>query len=173
MSSHGKVKRITVPQIVDRKGQDPIVCLTAYTAPIARAMDSHVDLILVGDSVAMVLHGMDDTLGITLDHMIMHGQAVMRGSDKALVVVDMPFGSYEESPEVAYRNAARVMQETGCTAVKMEGGKRLAETISFLTERGIPVMGHIGLLPQAVHAKGGYRIVAVSYTHLTLPTKIV
>ncbi len=159
MSSHGKVKRLTVPQIVDRKGQDPIVCLTAYTAPIARAMDSHVDLILVGDSVAMVLHGMDDTLGITLDHMIMHGQAVMRGSDRALVVVDMPFGAYEESPEVAYRNAARIMQETGCTAVKMEGGKRLAETIAFITERGIPVMGHIGLLPQSVHAKGGYRIV--------------
>ena len=159
MSSHKSLKRMTVPKIIERKSGDPIVCLTAYTAPMARMMDPHVDLILVGDSVGMVLHGMDNTLGVTLEHMIIHGQAVMRGAQQALVVVDMPFGSYEESAEQAFRNAARVMQETGCTAVKMEGGARLAPTISYLTDRGIPVMAHVGLLPQSVNAKGGYRIV--------------
>ena len=159
MSSLKSTKRMTVPKIIGRKGGEPIVCLTAYTAPMARMMDGHVDLILVGDSVGMVVHGMENTIGVTLEHMILHGQAVMRGSDQALVVVDMPFGSYEESPEVAFRNAARIMQETGCTAVKLEGGAELAETIDYITRRGIPVMGHIGLLPQSVHAKGGYRVV--------------
>ena len=159
MSSRKSTKRMTVPKIIGRKGDEPIVCLTAYTAPMARMMDDYVDLILVGDSVGMVVHGMENTIGVTLEHMILHGQAVMRGSDQALVVVDMPFGSYEESPEVAFRNAARIMQETGCTAVKLEGGAELADTIQYITTRGIPVMGHIGLLPQSVHAKGGYRVV--------------
>ncbi len=111
----------------------------------------------MGDSLGMVMYGMESTVGVTLDMMIAHGKAVMRGSSHALVVVDMPFGSYEESPQVAFRNAARVMQETGCTAVKMEGGQRLAETVRYLTERGIPVMGHIGLTPQAVNVTGGFR----------------
>ncbi len=159
MSSHTKIKRTTVSKIAARKGGEPIVCLTAYTAPMARLLDDHTDLLLVGDSVAMVLHGMDSTIGVTLEHMIMHGQAVMRGAKKALVVIDMPFGSYEESPQVAFRNASRLMQKTGCTAVKFEGGKRMAQTIRYLTERGVPVMGHIGLMPQLVHVKGGYRVV--------------
>lgn len=157
MSTPMKVKRVTTPWIRARKGGDPVVCLTAYTAPIATLVDAHADLILVGDSAAMVVHGMDNTLGITLDHMIMHGQAVMRGSERACVVMDMPFGTYEESPEVAYRNAVRVVQETGCSAVKLEGGREMAETIAFLVKRGIPVMAHIGLMPQSVQVTGGYR----------------
>ncbi len=157
MSSQTDVKRVTVPQIRARKGQEPIVCLTAYTAPQARLLDPHVDLLLVGDSVAMVIHGMDTTIGVTLDTMILHGQAVMRGARKALVVVDMPFGSYEESPQAAYRNAAKVMRRTGCNAVKLEGGRTMADTIAFLTERGIPVMAHVGLMPQSVQATGGYK----------------
>lgn len=124
---------------------------------MARLVDTHADLILVGDSAANVIHGFDNTIGITLDHMIMHAQAVMRGSEKALVVVDMPFGTYEESPQVAYRNASRIMQETGCTAVKLEGGTLMTETIAFLTARGIPVMAHIGLTPQAVQTMGGFK----------------
>lgn len=157
MSKPAVIRRLTVPKIRCQKGKTPIVCLTAYTAPMAKLVDSHADLILVGDSAANVIHGFDNTIGITLDHMIMHGQAVMRGSEKALVVVDMPFGTYEESPQVAYRNAVRVMQETGCTAVKLEGGTVMNETISFLTTRGIPVMAHIGLTPQAVQTMGGYK----------------
>jgi 3-methyl-2-oxobutanoate hydroxymethyltransferase len=117
-------------------------------------LDEHVDLLLVGDSLGMVLYGLDSTLGVTLDMMIAHGQAVMRGSDKACVVVDMPFGTYQESPESAFRNAARVLMETGCDAVKLEGGSEMAETIRFLTQRGIPVLGHIGLLPQSVNMYG-------------------
>ncbi len=159
MSSHMTPKRTVVSQITARKGQVPIVCLTAYTAPMGRMLDEVADLLLVGDSVGMVLHGMDSTLGVTLEHMIMHGQAVVRATKRALVVVDMPFGSYEESPHVAFRNAVRVIQETGCTAVKLEGGRRMAETIAYLTERGVPVMGHIGLMPQGVNVKGGYRVV--------------
>lgn len=157
MSKPVVIRRLTVPKIRCQKGKTPIVCLTAYTAPMAKLVDSHADLILVGDSAANVIHGFDNTIGITLDHMIMHAQAVMRGSEKALVVVDMPFGTYEESPQVAYRNAVRVMQETGCTAVKLEGGTLMAETIAFLTQRGIPVMAHIGLTPQAVQTMGGFK----------------
>lgn len=157
MSKPTVMRRITVPKIRAQKGRDPIVCLTAYSAPFARMVDAHADLILVGDSAANVIHGFDTTLSITLEHMIMHGQAVMRGSEKALVVIDMPFGTYEESPQVAYRNASRLMQETGCTAVKLEGGTIMAETIAFLTARGIPVMAHIGLTPQAVQVMGGYK----------------
>lgn len=151
-------KRITVPQLVARKGGEPIVVLTCYTAPMAGFLDKHVDVLLVGDSLGMVIYGFDSTLPVTLDMMIAHGAAVVRGSARACVVVDMPFGSYQESPAQAYRNAARVLAETGAAAVKLEGGVEMAETIAFLVERGIPVMGHVGLLPQSVNTQGGYRI---------------
>ncbi|MFD1882949.1 3-methyl-2-oxobutanoate hydroxymethyltransferase [Paracoccus pacificus] len=151
------LRRMTVPQIAARKGAEPIVALTAYTAPMARIVDAHADVILVGDSLGMVVHGMDSTLGVTLEMMILHGRAVMRGSRRALVVVDMPFGSYEESPQQAFGNAARVIAETGCAAVKLEGGARMADTIRFLTERGIPVMAHIGLTPQSTNIMGGFK----------------
>lgn len=157
MSVHNQVNRITVPQIMARKNKQPIVSLTAYHAHTARYIDPYVDMLLVGDSLGMVMYGMETTLGVTLDMMIAHGAAVMRGTERALVVVDMPFGSYEESPEVAFRNACRVIKETGCTAVKMEGGERLADTIYYLTQRGIPVQGHIGLTPQSVQVMGGFK----------------
>ena len=158
MSITGAGQAVSLPEVAGRKGGTPIVCLTAYTTPIARLVDPHCDVVLVGDSLGMVLHGLESTLGVTLDMMILHGKAVRRGLERALMVVDMPFGSYEESPQQAFRNAARVMAETGCTAVKLEGGETMAETIRFLTRRGIPVMGHVGLTPQAVHALGGYRV---------------
>lgn len=157
MSAVVQTKRVTVPQIRAHKNANPIVCLTCYHAHTARLLDEHVDLMLVGDSVGMVMHGMETTLGVTLDMMIMHGKAVMRGSHHALIVVDLPFGTYEESPQVAFRNAARVIQETGCSAIKLEGGARVAETIRYLTQRGIPVMGHIGLTPQAIQVLGGFK----------------
>jgi 3-methyl-2-oxobutanoate hydroxymethyltransferase len=159
MSVIVQTRRVTVPEIRAHKGAKPIVCLTCYHAHTARLLDDHVDLLLVGDSLGMVMHGLETTLGVTLDMMITHGKAVMRGSKRALVTIDMPFGSYEESPEIAFRNAARVMQETGCTAVKMEGGARMGETITYLTQRGIPVMGHIGLTPQSVNVAGGFKTV--------------
>lgn len=146
-----------MPQIRAMKGETPVVCLTAYTALTAVLLDEHVDLLLVGDSLGMVLYGMDSTLGVTLEMMIAHGQAVMRGSRKACVIVDMPFGSYQESKESAFRNAARVMKDVGCAGVKLEGGVEMAETIHFLTSRGIPVFGHVGLLPQSVNTAGGFR----------------
>jgi len=151
-------KALTVPDIVARKGKTPIVCLTAYSTPQAEAVDAHCDLVLVGDSVAMVVHGLPSTIGATLEMMIMHGAAVRRGLKRALMVVDMPFGSYEESPEQAFRNSARVMAETGCAAVKIEGGERMRDTIRFLTDRGIPVMAHVGLTPQSVNVFGGFRL---------------
>jgi 3-methyl-2-oxobutanoate hydroxymethyltransferase len=157
MSSQTEIARITVPQMRARKGREPIVCLTCYHAHTARLLDEHVDIMLVGDSLGMVMHGLETTLGVTLEMMILHTQAVMRGSKRALVAIDMPFGSYEESPEIAFRNAARAMKETGCTAVKLEGGSRTAETIRYLTQRGIPVMAHIGLTPQMVQVLGGFR----------------
>jgi len=157
MSAQTNVARKTAPQISARKGSDPIVCLTAYDAPTAALLDDHCDLILVGDSVGMVVHGLSTTVGVTLDMMILHGQAVMRGSHKALIVVDMPFGSYEDSPETAFRNASRVMMETGCQAVKIESGSYAAETIAYLVERGIPVMSHVGLRPQSMNVLGGFR----------------
>lgn len=157
MSTHGRVKRHTIPELIARKGELPIVCLTSYHAHTARLIDPYVDVLLVGDSLGMVMYGMDSTLPVTLDMMIAHGAAVVRGSERALVVVDMPFGSYEESPEVAFRNAARVIKETGCQAVKLEGGQRMADTIHYLTQRGIPVMGHIGLTPQNVNIMGGFK----------------
>ncbi len=152
------VRRVTVPEIRGRKGGEPIVCLTAYTAPVAQLLDKHCDLLLVGDSVGMVLHGLPNTVGVTLDMMILHGQAVMRGADRALVVVDMPFGSFEASAELAFINATRVLKETGAQAVKMEAsGANIGETIRFLVDRGVPVMGHVGLRPQAVNVDGKFR----------------
>ena len=157
MASSKKVKRITVPALRARKGGEPIACLTAYTAPVAELLDPHLDLLLVGDSLAMVVYGMDSTLGVTLDMMIAHGRAVVRASRRACVAVDLPFGTYQESPQQAFRNAARVMAETGCQAVKIEGGTEMAETVEFLTQRGVPVFGHVGLLPQSVNTAGGFR----------------
>jgi 3-methyl-2-oxobutanoate hydroxymethyltransferase len=151
------VRRQTVPGIRAMKGQTPIVCLTAYTAPMARLLDPHVDLLLVGDSLGMVVYGEDSTLNVDLDTMIRHGRAVVKSSQQALVVVDMPFASYQESKAQAFRNAARVMAETGCAAVKLEGGTESAETIRHLTANGIPVMGHVGLMPQRLHAMGGFK----------------
>jgi 3-methyl-2-oxobutanoate hydroxymethyltransferase len=149
--------RITAPEIRARKGGTPIVALTAYHANTAAIVDSHAEILLVGDSLGMVLYAMESTLGVTLDMMIMHGKAVVRGSRRALVVVDLPFGSYEESPQVAFRNASRIMQETGCGAVKLEGGAHMAETVRFLTTRGIPVMAHVGLTPQSTNTLGGFK----------------
>lgn len=157
MSTQAPIRRTTVPQISARKGGAPIVSLTSYHAHTAAIVDKHADFILVGDSLGMVMHGMESTIGVPLDLMIMHGRAVVRGTRKALIVVDMPFGTYEESPAVAFRNAARIMKETGCGAVKVEGGARMAETIRFLSERGIPVMAHIGLTPQSSHVMGGFK----------------
>lgn len=153
----GPARRISVPDLAGRKGGELIVSLTAYTAPMAKILDPHCDFLLVGDSLGMVLYGLDSTLGVTLDMTINHGAAVVRGSTRACVIVDMPFGTYQESPAQAYRNCARVMIETGCAAVKIEGGTEMAETVSFLVERGIPVMGHVGLKPQSVNIAGGYR----------------
>ena len=154
------MKRLTVPAIQRRKAggitADPLVMLTAYTARQAQLLDEHCDVLLVGDSLAQVIYGLPSTLPVTLDMMIAHGAAVVRGSYHSLVVVDMPFGSYEESPQQAFASAARIMAETGCAAVKLEGGVAMEETIAFLTRRGIPVMAHIGLTPQAVNALGGY-----------------
>ena len=150
--------RISADLIRRRKGGTPIVCLTAYTYPFARLLDEHVDLLLVGDSVAMVLHGHQTTLGASLEMMIAHGQAVMRGSAKACVVVDLPAGSYEDSAAQAVASARRVVDETGCQAVKLEGGVDMARQIAAIVAAGIPVMGHIGLLPQSVEKDGGYKI---------------
>lgn len=157
MSTDRRNGRMTVPEFKARKGGQPLVCLTAYTAPTAARLDPHVDLLLVGDSLGMVLYGFETTLPVTLDMMIQHGAAVARASRRALVVVDMPFGSYQESPAAAYRAAARIMAETGCTAVKLEGGREMGETVAYLTQRGIPVMGHVGLTPQSVNVLGGLR----------------
>ena len=159
MSSHRQdaVRRLAAPDITARKGQTPVVCLTAYTAPVAEILDDHCDLLLVGDSVGMVVHGLPNTVGVTMEMMILHGQAVMRGSKRAMVVVDMPFGSYEGSPETAYDNAARLMKETGAQGVKVESGPTIADNIDYLVKRGIPVMGHVGLRPQSVLVDGGFK----------------
>jgi 3-methyl-2-oxobutanoate hydroxymethyltransferase len=157
MSIQEQIKRLTAPDIRARKNGEPIVSLTAYHAHTARLVDKYCDVILVGDSLGMVMHGLETTVPVTLEMMILQGHAVMRGSSRALVVVDMPFGSYEASKEQAFMNAARVMKETGCGAIKVEGGRRLAETIAFLTERGVPVMGHVGLTPQAINTIGSFR----------------
>jgi 3-methyl-2-oxobutanoate hydroxymethyltransferase len=159
LSSHReeKVRRLAAPDIAARKGKEPIVCLTAYTAPVAEILDPHCDLLLVGDSVGMVLHGLPNTVGVTLDMMILHAQAVMRGSRRAMVVVDLPFGSYEGGPEQAFDNAAKVMKETGAQAVKVESGPTVPDTINYLVRRGIPVLGHVGLRPQAVLVDGAFK----------------
>jgi 3-methyl-2-oxobutanoate hydroxymethyltransferase len=159
MSANSPARPVLPPEIRARKGTAPLVVLTAYTTPMARLVDAHCDIALVGDSVGMVLHGMPSTLGVTLDMMIMHGRAVLRGLTRAMAVIDLPFGSYEESPQQAYRNAARLMSETGAPAVKLEGGAHMFDTIAFLTARGVPVMAHIGLTPQAVNTLGGYKVV--------------
>jgi 3-methyl-2-oxobutanoate hydroxymethyltransferase len=157
MSVQQEQRRLTAPDIRARKNGQPIVALTSYHAHTARLVDRHCDVILVGDSLGMVMHGLETTVPVTLDMMILQGHAVMRGSKHALVVVDMPFGSYEASREQAFHSAARVMKETGCGAIKLEGGRRMAETIRFLVERGVPVMGHVGLTPQSINTIGSFR----------------
>ena len=157
MSVQTAVKRKTAPDILGRKGGDPIVMLTSYHAHTAMLVDKYCDIILVGDSLGNVMHGFETTVPVTLDMMILQGHAVMRGSKQSLVVVDMPFGSYEASKEQAFHSAVRIMKETHCGAVKMEGGVRMAETIEFLTTRGIPVMGHVGLTPQSINTLGSFK----------------
>ena len=152
-----KIRRLAAPDILARKGGEPLVCLTAYDAPTAEILDEHCDLLLVGDSVGMVVHGLPNTVGVTLEMMILHGQAVMRGARRAMVVIDMPFGSYEGGKEQAYDNCARVMKETGAQGVKLESGPTVPETIAYLVQRGIPVMGHVGLRPQAVLTDGAFK----------------
>ncbi len=151
-------KQLTPPMIKARKSGQPIVCLTSYTASMTGLIDPHVDLILVGDSLGMTIYGLDSTVGVTLEMMVAHGRAVAKTARHACVVVDLPFGTYEQSPAQAMGTAARVLAETGCAAVKLEGGVAMAETIRFLTQRGVPVMAHIGLTPQSVNALGGYGV---------------
>jgi 3-methyl-2-oxobutanoate hydroxymethyltransferase len=158
VSKTTSTKSITPAAIQARKGGQPIVCLTSYTAPMTKLVDPHADLILVGDSLAMTIYGMTSTVGVTQEMMIAHGRAVVSAASRACVVVDMPFGSYEESPMQAFRTAANIMASTGCAAVKLEGGTVMAETIHFLVSRGVPVMAHIGLTPQSVNALGGYAV---------------
>lgn len=157
MSKQIQTARKTVKDIAAAKGGTPLVMLTAYDAPTAAIIDDHCDILLVGDSLGMVVHGLPSTVGVTMEMMILHGQAVMRGSQKAMVVVDMPFGSYETNADQAFLNAARIMKETGCQAIKIESGAYAAAQIAHMVERGIPVMGHIGLRPQAVNVDGGFR----------------
>jgi 3-methyl-2-oxobutanoate hydroxymethyltransferase len=157
MSVQSAIKRKTAPDLRARKSGEPIVMLTSYHAHTAALVDKHCDAILVGDSLGNVMHGFETTVPVTLDMMILQGRAVMRGSQAALVVVDMPFGSYEGSKEQAFQSAVRIMKETLCGAVKLEGGVRMAETVAFLSERGIPVMGHIGLTPQSINTLGSFR----------------
>ncbi|MBA4758539.1 3-methyl-2-oxobutanoate hydroxymethyltransferase [Sphingosinicella sp.] len=152
------MKRLTVPRIRQRKGGEPLVMLTAYTVRMAQIMDPHCDMLLVGDSLGQVIYGLPHTVAVTMEMMCAHGAAVVRGSYHAAVIVDMPFGSYEASPEQAFTNASRLLKETGAAAVKLEGGKVLAPTVEFLTSRGIPVMAHVGLTPQAVNILGGYGV---------------
>ncbi len=150
------MKRLTVPAIRKRKGGEPLVMLTAYTVRMAQILDPHCDMLLVGDSLGQVVYGLPSTVPVTLEMMCAHGAAVVRGSYHSVVIVDMPFGSYEASPEQAFTNAARILKETGAAAVKLEGGEAMAPTIEFLSKRGIPVMAHIGLTPQAINVLGGY-----------------
>lgn len=147
----------SIPQLRAAKGREKLVVLTAYTAPMAELLDAHCDMLMVGDSLGMVVYGFDSTLPVTLELMIAHGAAVARRARHACVVVDMPFGSYQASPAQAFENAARVLKETGATAVKLEGGAEMAETIRFLCDRGIPVMAHVGLMPQHMHQLGGFK----------------
>lgn len=158
MSQHpAPSRRTTIRDLALLKGTRPIISLTAYTAPMAALLDKHVDMLLVGDSLGMVLYGMASTLPVTVDDMIRHGKAVSSHTHHACIIVDMPFGSYQHSPQEAFLNATRIMKETGCAAVKLEGGIEMADTVRFLSERAIPVMAHIGLKPQHVNSMGGYR----------------
>ena len=157
MSAQRQDRRLSAADVAARKGGEPLVCLTAYTAPVAEILDEHCDVLLVGDSVGMVVHGLPTTVGVTLEMMILHGQAVMRGAKRAMVVIDMPFGSYEAGPEIAFANAVRVMKETGAQAIKVESGPVIPETIRYVVERGVPVMGHVGLRPQAVLVDGSFK----------------
>ncbi|MGF1463306.1 MAG: 3-methyl-2-oxobutanoate hydroxymethyltransferase [Maricaulaceae bacterium] len=157
MSAQSKSARLTAPAVYARKGAEPLVCLTAYDAPTAAILDPHCDILLVGDSLGMVVHGLPSTVGVTLDMMILHGQAVMRAARRAMVVVDLPFGSYEDSPKSSWGAASRVLAETGCQAIKIESGTYAAETIAYLVERGVPVMAHVGLRPQSVNVTGGFK----------------
>lgn len=157
MSLHSANRRLMAPDIAAMKGERPIVALTSYHAHTAAIADKYCDFLLVGDSLGMVMHGYETTVPVTMDMMIVHGRAVTRGAKRALVVIDMPFGSYEESPSVAFRNCAHVMKQTDCGAVKLEGGRRMAETIRYLVDRGIPVMAHVGLTPQSINVLGGFK----------------
>ncbi len=157
MSIQADTRRITAPEIRARKGGAPIVSLTSYHAHTAQLLDRHMDVILVGDSLGMVMHGLETTVPVTVEMMIVHGRAVVRGTKRALIVVDLPFGSYEASPVEAFHTATRVLKETGAGAVKLEGGVRMAETVRFLVDRGIPVMGHVGLTPQAINTLGSFK----------------
>ncbi len=157
MSAQTRTRRKSVNDLAAAKNATPLVCLTAYTTPMARMLDPYSDMLLVGDSVGMVMHGLPSTVGVTIEMMIMHGQAVMRGSDLAMVVVDMPFGSYESSLDQAFQNACRIMKETGCQAVKIEAGEYAAGVVKHLVDRGIPVVAHVGLRPQAINVDGGFR----------------
>ncbi len=154
------MKRLTVPAIRKRKvggvTAEPIVMLTAYTARQAQLLDAHCDVLLVGDSLGQVIYGLPSSVPVTLDMMAAHGAAVVRGSYHSVVIVDMPFGSYEASPQQAFESASRLLKETGCAGVKLEGGEAMAPTVDFLVKRGIPVIGHVGLTPQAVNVLGGY-----------------
>jgi 3-methyl-2-oxobutanoate hydroxymethyltransferase len=152
------MRRLTVPAIKERKGGEPLVMLTAYTVRMAQLLDPHCDMLLVGDSLGQVIYGLPSTVPVTLDMMCAHGAAVVRGSYHSLVIVDMPFGSYEASPQQAFESAAQIMKATGAAAVKLEGGAVMAETVAFLSARGIPVVGHVGLTPQAVNTLGGYGV---------------
>lgn len=162
MSVHSKVARITVPQLMAYKGQRKIASLTAYSAPFARILDEVLDMILIGDSTAMVGYALPDTLSITVEQMAAHAAAVVRSTERACIVVDMPFGSYQESPQQAFANAARMLASSGAAAVKMEGGVALAETTRFLVERGVPVLAHVGLMPQYVNTMGGFKAQGMS-----------
>ena len=157
MATSGPGIALTPPAIRARKGGEPVVCLTSYTASMTTLVDPHVDLLLVGDSLAMTIYGMNSTVGVTTEMMIAHGRAVARSACHACVVVDLPFGSYEESPAQAFHTAARIMADTGCAAVKLEGGAEMAATIRFLGTRGVPVMAHIGLTPQMIQVMGGFK----------------
>ena len=158
MSASSPIRPTLPADILARKGGVPIVCLTAYTTPVARLVDPHCDIALVGDSVGMVLHGLPSTLGVTMEMMILHGKSVVRGLSKAMPVIDMPFGSYEQGPQHAFANASKLLAETGAPAVKLEGGVHMQETIAFLVARGVPVMAHVGLTPQSVNTLGGYKV---------------
>lgn len=157
MSAQNRIRRKTVKDLAAAKGSTPLVCLTAYTAPVAELLDPYCDMLLVGDSLGMVVHGLPSTVGVTMEMMILHGQAVMRASKQAFVVVDMPFGSYETNADQAFLNAAEIMQKTGCQAVKIESGTYAREQIAHLVQRGVPVMGHVGLRPQAINVDGSFR----------------